>query len=169
MDLDWDTEFAECNDNVDMQWRIFTSKLKAPVDLCIPVKEVRNKRHTIPVSRTDLTKIKRKQRLWTRLWNTRREDVYSEYCNVRNQVRRLTRQTTDTRQYEKGVVEEVKTNPKTFWSYVHTKTKTRMGVYDLYINGDTYITTSDRDKTEALVDFYTSVFTEEPYVIHIQP
>jgi hypothetical protein len=49
-------------------------------------------------------------------------EAYKEYCKVRNQVRTLTRKIT--KQFEKQIAQEVKTNPKKFWKYARSNTKT---------------------------------------------
>ena len=53
-------------------------------------------------------------------------------------------------------------NPKKFWSYVQSKTKTRTSIPDLYIDSDKKaVTSSDSEKANVLADFFSSVFTEE--------
>jgi hypothetical protein len=77
----------------------------------VKIRGFKAKKHTIPLDKKSLSKIKRKQRLWTRFLNTRDGEIYTEYCQVRNQVRNI------TRQHEKRIATEVKSNPKKFWKY----------------------------------------------------
>jgi hypothetical protein len=59
----------------------------------------------------------------------------------------------------------VKTNPKRFWQYAHSKRKTKSGISELkYINdkGESKLTKGDSEKAEALAKFFRSVFTQEP-------
>jgi hypothetical protein len=79
----------------------------------VKIRGFKAKKHTIPLDKKS-SKIKRKQRLWTRFLNTRDGEIYAEYCQVRNQVRNITRKIT---QHEKRIATEVKSNPKKFWKY----------------------------------------------------
>jgi hypothetical protein len=59
----------------------------------------------------------------------------------------------------------VKTNPKKFWNYASSKSKTRSGVPNLSKSGNKKgddLTNTDREKAEVLSDFFTSIFTREP-------
>jgi hypothetical protein len=121
----------------------------------VPLKRVstsrRNKRHAVPLSRKVLTKLlKRKQRLWSPFLKTRDGEVYSEYCKVRNQIRRLTR--SSTKQYEQGISDEAKTNPKKICRYVQTKTKTSVSVPDLYTHDEKDTIGSDKENADVLAD-----------------
>jgi hypothetical protein len=61
-----------------------------------------------------------------------------------------------------NIAENVKHNPKKFWSYVQSKTKTCSSIPDLYIDSDKKtLTSSDSEKANFLADFFSSVFTEE--------
>ena len=75
-------------------------------------------------------------------------------------MRTLTRKIT--KQFEKQIAHQVKTNPKTFWKYARSKTKTKSSIPDLFKdNNKTESTNSDKEKTNILADFFTSVFTFE--------
>jgi hypothetical protein len=88
------------------------------------------------------------------------EATRKEYNTVRNQVRRLSRK--KIRLQEKSIASNVKDNPKKFWNYVQTKTKTKTSIPDLYKDNDKKIlTSSDTEKASVLADFFSSVFTEE--------
>ena len=53
-----------------------------------------------------------------------------------------------------------KTNPKSFFNYVSSKTKAKSGVPNL-INDTGKLTDTDLEKAEVLKSFFSSVFTEE--------
>ena len=75
-------------------------------------------------------------------------------------MRTLTRKIT--KQFEKQIGHQVKTNPKTSWKYARSKTKTKSSIPDLFKdNNKTESTNSDKEKTNVLADFFTSVFTIE--------
>jgi hypothetical protein len=61
-------KFSTCSNDVNEQWKIFSSKLNNAIEECIPMKRVKirgfkAKKHTIPIDKKSLSKIKRKQRL----------------------------------------------------------------------------------------------------------
>ncbi len=58
------------------------------------------------------------------------------------------------------MAQNIKTNPKLFWKYVHSKTKTRHPISDLQKEDGT-LTANDHEKAEVLNQFFTSVFTKE--------
>ena len=56
------------------------------------------------------------------------------------------------------------TNKKRFWKYVNERTKTRYAIPDLEVKNDgiTRIVSSDKEKAELFLEFFTSVLTREP-------
>ena len=63
---------------------------------------------------------------------------------------------------EKDIARQAKSNPKMFWRYINTKTKTREGISQLVVPGENRLSESDGEKAEALLKHFTSVFTTEP-------
>ena len=56
----------------------------------------------------------------------------------------------------------VKDNPKKFWSYAQSKSKTKSSIPDLYKDDNKKdVTESDKEKADVLADFFTSVFTKD--------
>jgi hypothetical protein len=162
---DWNAEFKDCPDNVEKQWEIFLAKCKDAEEKCIPKKKIRasNRRFTVPLEKAALSKIKKKHRLWQRFLQTEDGQVYNEYCQIRNQVRRITRKAQ--KEFEKTLAKQVKTNPKKFWNYAGSKSKVKVGVPNLSKSGDEKgkdLTENDMEKAEVLSEFFTSVFTREP-------
>jgi hypothetical protein len=123
--------------NVEGQWCKFKNIFENSIEQTIPKKIVnqtgkrkQDPKHTIPLNRKALSKIKQKERLWTRYLNTRDGEAYKEYCKVRNQVRTLTRKIT--KQFEKQIAQQVKTNPKNFVSMPYPRQKQKV-VYLTYL------------------------------------
>ena len=61
---------------------------------------------------------------------------------------------------ENNICSKVDTNPKIFWKYVKSRSKTGERIPDL--ETETGMATTDQEKSEALSSFFTSVFTDEP-------
>ena len=64
------------------------------------------------------------------------------------------------RDYERCISQKVKKEPKQFWRYVKSKTKSVGGVFNLK-NDNGIFTKSEAEKAELLNDFFSSVFTKE--------
>ena len=109
----------------------------------------------MPLDNKIVAKIERKQRLWSRYLKTKDHEIYLEYCKVKSLTRKI------TRQYEKNIATQVKTNPKKFWKYAQSKTKTHVNVSELYINEEKSLTSSDKEKAEVLARYFASIFTVE--------
>ena len=93
LNIDWDTQFSDCTNNVEAQWCRFKNIFDRSIEETIPIKVInrigkrkQDPKHTIPLNKKALSKIKRKERLWTRYLNTRDGEAYKEYCKARNQV-----------------------------------------------------------------------------------
>jgi len=135
----------------------------------IPKRKTRKadqKKSSVKLSKPTLEKIRRKQRLWQRYKETQNEDKYRDYCIARNQVKSSVR--NENKIFEKSIAEGAKENPKSFWKYVKSKTKTKDKVINLEIpgteqqNGELEVTTSDKQKADVLLTFFSTVFTQEP-------
>ena len=76
---------------------------------------------------------------------------------IRNQARWECRKAK--KEFERSLEKEAKSNPKAVFSYANRRTKTRSGIADLQTEEGTAVT--DLEKSEALNDFFSSVFTIE--------
>jgi len=87
------------------------------------------------------------------------------YCHIkkqRNRVKSLLRKDSRTRQSE--ISRDCRDNPKRFWNYVNSKTKYTNKIGDLIESKDdtTEVANTDALKAEALSNFFSSVFVQEP-------
>ena len=163
LNLEWDVILKD--KNVDTQWRVFTEHLNKATNTFIPKKKIRttkpSKKNGIHLNRKTLTKMRRKERLWKKYRDGKDERVFEQYKRVRNQVRKLSRNAV--KKYEQDIAMAAKENPKRFWSYVKTKSKTKSSIANLYKDKENgVLTESDSEKANVLGDFFSSVFTEEP-------
>ena len=168
-EINWVEEFDKYPDDIEKQWKFFKDKLRKAETNYIPRKNVYvngklNKKFSLPLDRANLKKIKRKNRLWGKMRNElASEEQKLQYNRLRNQIRRLTRK--GKKLLEKTIAANSKSNPKAFWSYARDKLKTKSSLPDLVINDDenqpVYATT-DESKSEVLLQYFSSVFTNEP-------
>ena len=77
---------------------------------------------------------------------------------MRNQVKWETRKSLIIK--EKNISRQVKSNPKAFYNYVSSKTKSRDGIPNLK-NNDGNLTTNNSEKADLLNEYFSSVFTKE--------
>ena len=64
---------------------------------------------------------------------------------------------------EKSIAKDAKQNPKKFWNYVNNKTKTKPGIPNLQKSQDDKdLTQSDQEKASVLLNYFSTVFTNEP-------
>ena len=63
------------------------------------------------------------------------------------------------RKFERGISLEAKENPKSFWKFVKSKTKTRSVIGDLKNENGEWIS-DDHEKANELNSFFSLVFTK---------
>ena len=99
LDINWDTFFEDCDDDVDLAWDKFMRKYNEVERECIPRKvlSTSKRRFSIPLDRKTLSRRKKKYRLWKRYLTTKDVKIYKEYCKCRSQVRRMTRKSLISR------------------------------------------------------------------------
>ena len=107
---------------------------------------------------TALRMRRKKEKQWKRYLFTGQAHHYVAYTRTRDTLRKVTRKLK--KDFERNLVLQIKENPKAFWSYVKTKTKTRVTVESL-IRGDGTVAETDREKADVLNRFFSSVFTKE--------
>ena len=128
---------------------------------------IQSKKHCIPLDSANLRKIKRKNKLWSKI----RKDLASEeelqYKKIRNQIRRSTKKAKKL--IEKQIAKVVKNNPKKIWGYTQRKLKTRPGIPDLKKgesqNSPDLYTQTDAEKASEFLRYFSSVFTVENWTM----
>ena len=167
--IDWITKLNEFDGNVEEQWNFFRAHYNKIEKVCIPRKKVYingkfSKKFSTKFDSETLKKMKKKNKIWSRIRrNLASEEEQLQYKRIRNQIRRLTRKSKKL--IERNIAKNAKTNPKAFYQYSQSKLKTRTSIPDLLKPGTEkkpeYIS-DDRGKAEVYLDYFTSVFTEEP-------
>ena len=82
-----------------------------------------------PISKKSRDLINKKHRLWNRYQETKQPIHLNNYKKLRNIVRKDSRQYTQ--KFENDIAQECKKNPKKFWQYVNSKTKSYKPVANL--------------------------------------
>ena len=89
-------------------------------------------------------------------------DARHAYRKANNKVKRMMRKAK--RNFERSIAQNSKSCPKSFWSYVRSKLRTKAGVAPLLKNvtDKTSVKFTDEEKSNILQDQFSSVFTHEP-------
>ena len=157
-ELNWSTMFE--NQSTENRWNIFIKHLSSIVKNNIPIRILGGQSHDNKppwMTKMALQRTKEKHEAFKDYKNRRDEESYKHYCKKRNQSRKSSR--TAIKEFEQKIAKELKSNPKSFYKYVKSKTKVQLSSPELEINGS--IKTTSYDKAEALNNFFTSVFTNE--------
>ena len=169
METDWKCIMSKFPEDVNKQWSTLKQLYSEAEKLYIPKKLVYingnlSRKFTTPLDRQNLQKLKRKNKIWGRIWkNLASEEEKLHYNRIRNQIRRLTRK--GKKIMEKEIARNCKANPKAFWKYAQQKLKNRSSIPDLVKPGtehDPVFTTNDQEKAEVFLEYFSSVFTKEP-------
>jgi hypothetical protein len=161
--IDWEEKLSTQDEN--KQWKFFKDTVLCIQDKYTPKRKPRaatDRKGKTNIDLNTLKVIRKKHRCWSRFIETRDGERYKEYCKLRNKVKSLTRKAVKNKEIE--IAKDVKNNPKKFWQYTKSKTKTRIGISDLIMNkenGVETLTNNDKDKANTLSDFFSSVFTTE--------
>ena len=163
-EIDWKHLFV--GKDVQQMWDLLVETLKECETRFIPNKIVEINGDTKYKETFNITireNIKKKHNLWKRYMETRSPVVYGKYCRMRNKAKNMIKYTR--KQKEKQISGNIKNNPKAFWKYTKSKTKSSSAISSLHINpSDTNSITVDNSKVKAniLNEYFASVFTTEP-------
>ena len=167
--VDWKQELGKHSGDVNKQWEFFKNKFATEEKRFVPRKKVfingtLNSKLSTPLDKKSLRVAKKKNHKWSRIRKNLADDEEKlQYNRIRNQIRSLTRKSTKI--LEKNITQNVKKNPKGFWKYSQQKLKTRSNIPDLIKPGteqDPVYATTDQEKAEVLLKYFSSVFTTEP-------
>ena len=166
-DIDW-TVLKEMD--VEGCWKFIKSKLQEGIDLFIPIKICTDKVKDKPpwMSHHVKKNVKKKYLLFKRFIDSDSSTDYKEYIKMRNDVTKLIKRSKIL--HEKKVASQSKKNPKSFWKHVNSFRKCRENVSALQ-REDGSLATSDQEKADMLIKFFSSVLTVEDMtnIPHIPP
>ena len=140
-------------------WLYLENVLKEGIIKAIPQSSQSSKKVGRPkwMNSHVLEKVKEKSRRYKNYRSTQDGVDYLAYARIRKQARWECRKTK--KEFERSLAKEAKSNPKAVFSYANSRMKTRSGIADLETEEGTSVTYLE--KSEALDDFFSSVFTIE--------
>ena len=147
-------------DNLDTQqtWDAIHSRLTGLIERHIPKKKYTHTKHPPWYGRDIGVLSKNKKKAWKKYRKDPSDLNWSNYTHFRNTLTHSTEKKKE--EFENKLAADVKTNPKSFWKYVSSKTKSKGKIIELKDTSG-QITTDDSEKAEILNNHFASVFTSE--------
>ena len=99
-----------------------------------------------------------KAKLWRRYKKSKTNYDLERYRRVKNELRSETRRLR--LDFENNIAQDIKCQPKKFWAYVKSRTKTRNRIPPLTVEDGSKVSLAS-EKAEALNNFFSSTFTDE--------
>ncbi|XP_069109562.1 uncharacterized protein [Argopecten irradians] len=160
--IDWENNIDELN-TVDA-WAYFVDKIKSSMERYIPVTKSRpGRRHRKDWMNVEtINTLKRKRKTWEIYKRNKTNANWETYRLARNRATSSLRSASI--QYESKIAKEFKTDSKSFWKFIKSRTNTKTGVPDLELENGV-IETEDEGKSKELNRFFASVFTKEDHNI----
>ncbi|XP_069107263.1 uncharacterized protein [Argopecten irradians] len=160
--IDWENNMDELN-TVDA-WAYFVDKIKSSMERYIPVTKSRpGRRHRKAWMNVEtINTLKRKRKTWEIYKRNKTNANWETYRLARNRATSSLRSASI--QYESKIAKEFKTDSKSFWKFIKSRTNTKTGVPDLELENGV-IETEDEGKSKELNKFFASVFTKEDHNI----
>ena len=143
---------------MEATWALIKHSINEAIQESVPLTKVTGHRGKRWMDKETLALVRKKHKLFRRWQETQDGQDYLLHSIARNQASKACKKAK--KQLEKKVAQDVKKNPKAFWSFVKSKTQTRKGVVDLKMpNGEK--TRNDQEKADLLNQFSHNAFTQE--------
>jgi hypothetical protein len=154
--IDWKGEFDELN--VDDMWSKFCHILKKAVNQFVPIESKKRKKYPKWMNNS----AKRARNTKTRLWKKYKEtQTYNDLIEYKLAQKRATKEFKKAkRNFEKRICKDIKQNPRSFYSYVRSKTKFHELVGPLR-DSNGCLVTDNKHMATLLNEYFGSVFTKE--------
>jgi hypothetical protein len=155
--INWESELS--NLSTDQAWTYFREKIGEATRKFVPMTKTGGKGRKKWMDAKTLASVRKKHQMFRKWQESRSAKDYAEYAKASNRAKKDCRRAKV--KLEETVASQAKRNPKSFWSYVKSKTSTRTGIGELQKEDGTR-TKNDKEKAQLLNNFFKSVFTQEP-------
>ena len=154
--IDWQYELE--NKDTQQTWDIIHNKLTGLIERHVPMKKYTHSKNPPWYGRDVGTLSNKKRKYWHKYRKNPSPNTWQDYTKARNELsHKIERLKED---YENKIAIESKQNPKKFWKYVNSKTKSK-GKISVLINKNKHEVCDDFEKAEILNNHFASVFTKE--------
>ena len=143
---------------LEERWSILKDRVTKAAEKSVPMRKQGSYTKPLWMNHETLLIIKQRNKAWHKYSHTKNPAHYTVYKRLRNRATATARNAR--KEFERMIAKGSRDNPKAFWKYVSSRTKTRTGIGDL--TDDTGNTASDPlSKAEVLSSQYQKVFTQE--------
>lgn len=155
--INWDSVLNGFN--VEEQWKIFCNIVNKLVGMYVPINRAKPSKPFPKWFNKGAYKAQRhKKAVWHKYQKRKTYNNLVEYKRVSNLAAEVYRDAK--KQFEVSLTKNIKTNPKSFYSYVSSKKICRDSVGPL-LDADGNIISNDNRICEILNHYFTTVFTDE--------
>jgi len=120
-EINWCEKFKD--KNTLESYTAFSSKLHEVIDAYVPVKKLKTKKKCLWLTKKVRSAIKKRNKKWKFYCVSRSDTDYAKYKQCRNAVVRELRKAR--KNFESKLAADIKNNPKSFFRYVRSKTKSK--------------------------------------------
>ena len=162
--IDWKYQSDELDSN--QMWEELSEKIHTITNKCPKVKIKTTKNGDILSKQPwDCTALKRKRKEKDQAWNTFETFPTSTNLNLalHKQGEYESKELEKMKQHEKKIAGNVKTNPKLFYKYFHSKRKIKESVSAIKDKFNK-LTRDPKKTANLLAEFFSSTFINEPFV-----
>ena len=156
--IEWADEF----DGLDVEdaWLKFCTVLDTAIDQFVPLEIKRQRKTPRWLNKVAKAAMKYKSRMWHRYRESRTYNDLVEYKRAQNKAVKEYKKAKI--EFEKKLAKDIKTNPKSFYAYVRSKTKVKYTVGPL--KNDGHLISENSSICNILNNDFGSVFNEEKNV-----
>lgn len=163
--IDWTETLRTHKGDINGMWNIFKSYLTKGTNQFVP--HIKNltavkKKWIRPIEATVRIDIKKKNKLWKKYLKLKDKSILEEYKQTSNKIRKKTRAINSEEQLK--IAKDCKTNPKKFWNYINSKTKSKDKIGDLVIEEELKpdkVISDNQEKANILCEYFSSVFNKD--------
>jgi hypothetical protein len=153
--VNWSDELKGMDANG--MWIRFSSIMNEAIELFVP-KSGKGKSNVQWMNRKALRARKNKMKMWTKYKESKTYNNWIEYKRVSNKAVKEYRKAK--RKFEKKLVNNIRNNPKSFYSYVRSKSRTKDAVGPV-VDRNGQMVDDDLQMCEQFNSYFSSVFTRE--------
>jgi hypothetical protein len=154
--IEWDKEFSDLD--VDEIWSKFCYFIETVIDQFVPLGYTKSKKTPRWMNGTAKAAMKYKSIMWSRYRQSKSYNDRVEYKIAQNKAVKEYKKAKKL--FEQKLAKDIKTNPKSFYAYVRSKSKVKDKVGPLKDSNGHLVSESD-EMCVLLNEYFGSVFTTE--------
>ena len=151
--IQWDLELE--NLGVEDSWCFIKSRLEEMTEALVPMTKKKGARSPPWMDGEVKRAIREKKKAWKEWKRTKREEAKRVYKSCENRTKKLIRNKKNA--LERHVAKDCKLNPKRFYSFINSASRSRSTIGPLNKDGERVV--DPKQQAELLNAYFSSVFT----------